>query len=263
ETAASVEAVLDFADEDDVATLPADFADRLESLRSEIAAWLARPRAEVLREGFKVVLAGPPNSGKSTLFNALVEWEAAITAPVAGTTRDVLTRCVAICGVPFLFHDTAGLREDAGDAVEAIGMARARDALEAADLVLWLGPEGEGPEGCWEIAAQADRADHPAKARYRHRLSAVTGEGLDGLRRDLVATARKALPSPGEAALNQRQHHLLREAEGFLATAVSHTDPLLIAEHLRLARVSFDALLGRSTTEDMLDALFARFCIGK
>ncbi len=260
---AAVEAVLDFADEDDVAVLPADFPDRLEVLRNAIAGWLSRPRAEALREGFRVVLAGPPNAGKSTLFNVLVESEAAITASIAGTTRDVLTRAVAIEGIPFLFHDTAGLREGGSDEVEAIGIERARSALADADLVLWLGVEGEGPDGVWEIAPQADRADQPAKRSCRHRVSAVTGEGLDALRRDLVETARLALPRPGEAALNQRQHRLLSEAERDIAAAVLESDPLVIAEHLRLARVAFDALLGRTTTEDMLDALFGRFCIGK
>jgi tRNA modification GTPase len=86
---------------------------------------------------------------------------------------------------------------------------------------------------------------------------------MDALRRDLVATARVAMPRPGEAALSQRQHRLLGEASEALASAGSLIDPLLIAESLRLARVSFDALLGRTTTEDMLDALFGRFCIGK
>jgi tRNA modification GTPase len=217
-----------------------------------------------LREGFRVVLAGPPNSGKSTLFNVLVESEAAITTPIAGTTRDLLTRPVAIEGLPFLFVDTAGLRELAGDAVEAIGVERARGALETADLVLWLGPEGQGPSpDAWEIEPQSDRAGHPVKRSPRHRLSALTGEGLDALRRDLVEAARAALPRPGEAALNQRQHRLLSEAETMLASASQLTDPLLVAEHLRLARVAFDALVGRTTTEDMLDALFGRFCIGK
>jgi tRNA modification GTPase len=260
---AGVEAVLDFADEDDVATLPAEFAQTLGKLLQEIEDWLARPRAEVLREGFRVVLAGSPNAGKSTLFNALVESEAAITAPVAGTTRDVLTRPVAIGGAPFLFADTAGLRDQAGDAIEAIGVARARDELDRADLVLWLGEQGQGPAGAWEIEAQADRAEHPAKDNPRHRVSAVTGEGLNTLRSDLVATALANLPRPGEAALNTRQHRLLGEAADALASAGLVDDPLILAENLRLARVAFDTLLGRATTEDMLDALFGRFCIGK
>ena len=260
---AAVEAVLDFADEDDVAALPGDFVARVEGLLGEVAVWLARPRAEALREGFKVVIAGPPNAGKSTLFNALVESDAAITAPLAGTTRDVLTHPVALAGVPFRFVDTAGLREGAGDTIEAIGIERAYLALEGADLVLWLGPDADGPPGAWEIEPQADVAGHRAKTTPRHRLSARTGEGMDALRADLITHARLTLPRPGEAALSQRQHRLLSEAAEALGSAASLVDPLLVAESLRLARVAFDALLGRTTTEDMLDALFGRFCIGK
>lgn len=260
---AQVEAELDFADEDDVSELSRDFLGRLAALRREIEVWLERPRAETLRDGFRVVLAGPPNSGKSTLFNALVEHEAAITAPVAGTTRDVLTRPVALDGVPFVFADTAGLREQAGDEIEAIGIARARNAVEGADLVLWLGPEGEGPGGAWEVEAMADRENKWTKAAPRHRVSAVTGIGMSVLRRDLVASAKDVMPRPGEAALNARQRRLLGEAVGALSLAETLTDPLLVAENLRLVRVAFDALIGRSTTEDMLDALFGRFCIGK
>jgi len=260
---AQLEAVLDFADEDDVAMLPAEFGRALDVLRAEIAQWLTRPRAEALREGFRVVLAGPPNSGKSTLFNALVESEAAITAPIAGTTRDVLTRPVAIEGVPFLFADTAGLRDETNDSIEAIGIERARGALADADLVLWLGDENTHGAPCWEIEPQADLPHHPAKQAPRHRVSALTGEGIVALRADLVATARHALPRPGEAALNARQHDMLSKAEAALNEAILLTDPLLTAENLRLARVAFDGLLGRTTTEDMLDALFGRFCIGK
>ena len=260
---AAVEAALDFADEDDVAGLPADFGQRLAALEGQIQTWLDRPRAEALREGFRVVLAGPPNAGKSTLFNALVESEAAITAPLAGTTRDVLTRPVGIGGVPFLFLDTAGLREAAAEPVEAIGIARAREAVSHADLVLWLGAEGQGPADCWEIEAQIDHPDHGTKVAPRHRVSALTGAGLDALRADLVTTARVALPKSGEAALSQRQHGLLGEAAVALHQAAQLSDPLLVAESLRLARMGFDSLLGRTTTEDMLNTLFGRFCIGK
>ena len=260
---AQIEAVLDFADEDDVAALPESFTWNIASLRAEIAAWLGRPRAEALREGIRVVLAGPPNAGKSTLFNALVEADAAITSAIAGTTRDVLSRPVAIAGVPFLFLDTAGLRDSSTDAIELIGVDRARSELARADLVLWLGPEDDCPPGAWDIAAQADREDVRPKIAPRHRISALTGIGLADLRNDLVASARALLPKPGEAALNDRQHRLMAQAELSLATALQLTDPLLVAENLRLARVGFDALLGRTTTEDMLDALFGRFCIGK
>lgn len=260
---AQIEAILDFDDEDDVGDLPVSFTWNVLALREDIARRLARPQAEQLREGFRIVLAGPPNAGKSTLFNALVEVDAAITAASAGTTRDVLTRPVAISGVPFLFLDTAGLRTVTADAVEAIGISRARQELTRADLILWLGPDHDCPPGAWNIAAQSDRADRTAKGSPRHTVSAVTGAGLDALRFDLVETARAALPRPGEAALSARQHQILRDAEQALGVAASLVDPLLVAENLRLARVSFDALLGRTTTEDMLDALFGRFCIGK
>lgn len=262
-SSAAVEAVLDFGDEDDVSDLPPDFALRIEALADELSDWLSRPRAEALREGYRVVLAGPPNAGKSTLFNALVEDEAAITAPLAGTTRDVLTRAVAVEGVPFLFADTAGLRDETTDVIEAIGIDRARAALDRADLVLWLGAEGDCPDGGWEIAAQVDRSNAAGKVAPRHAVSAVTGEGLDALRRDLVKTARQAMPRPGDAALNARQHGLLAEAEISLRAGLAERDPLLVAECLRRVRVSFDALIGRATTEDMLDTLFGRFCIGK
>src|SRR5690606_9978600 len=107
----------------------------LGSLHEALAAALSAPAAELLREGYRVALAGPPNAGKSTLFNALVDSEAAITAPVAGTTRDVLTQPVAISGFPFTFVDMAGLRESSADAVEAIGIERAAAEIERADLV--------------------------------------------------------------------------------------------------------------------------------
>jgi tRNA modification GTPase len=261
---AEVEGVLDFSDEGDSADLPECFTWNIAALADELAAWLARPRSERLGEGFRVVLAGPPNAGKSTLFNALVESEAAITSPIAGTTRDVIERAVAIGGVPFTFVDTAGLRQgEAFDPIEAIGIARAEAELSRADLVLWLGPEGEGPEGAWEIAAQADHPDFTAKPSARFTLSAATGEGLAALKTALVEAARAALPKPGEAALNARQHALLAEAEESLCSAKGLSDPLLIAEELRRARLAFDRLIGRATTEDMLDTLFGRFCIGK
>ena len=260
---ASIEALLDFSDEDDVVDLPPGFASGLRTLADELAEWLERPRAEALHEGLRVVLAGPPNVGKSTLFNALIEDEAAITSPTAGTTRDVLTRAVALAGIPFVFVDTAGLREEAADEIETIGIERARAAVDRADIILWLGPEGEGPSGAWEIAAQADCQTAISKRSARHRVSAVTGDGLDALRQDLMETGRSLLPRPGSAALNQRQHGLVGQAHGAVMMALGETDLLLVAESLRVARSAFDGLVGRATTEDMLDALFGRFCIGK
>ncbi len=260
---AEVEGVLDFSDEEDSADLPECFTWNIGALCGELGEWLTRPRSERLGEGFRVVLAGPPNAGKSTLFNALVESEAAITSPIAGTTRDVIERSVAIEGVPFTFVDTAGLRVASEDAIEAIGIARAEAELVRADLVLWLGPEGEGPEGAWEIAAQADVPGFVAKSAARFTLSATTGEGVAALKTALVQAARAALPKPGEAALNARQHARLAEADEALAAAKNLSDPLLVGEELRRARLAFDRLIGRATTEDMLDTLFGRFCIGK
>lgn len=264
---AEVEAALDFADEEDAAALPECFTWNIGALATELGGWLARPRSERLGEGFRVVLGGPPNAGKSTLFNALVESEAAITSPIAGTTRDVIERSVAIGGAAFTFVDTAGLRGVEGgataDQIEAIGIERAHGELARADLVLWLGVEGEGPDGAWEIAAQADRADFIQKAAARFTVSAATGAGLTALKAALVDAARAALPKPGEAALNARQHARLSEATEALDSARALSDPLLIAEELRRARLAFDRLIGRATTEDMLDALFGRFCIGK
>jgi tRNA modification GTPase len=260
---AQVEAILDFEDEADIGRLPASFSSEIKEFSAELGEALRAPAAETLREGFRVALAGPPNAGKSTLFNALVENEAAITAPLAGTTRDVLERPVALGGTPFTFVDMAGLRESGADPIEAIGIARAEAEIARADLVLWLGLEREGPCGAWEIEPQCDRAGHPAKAAPRYRVSARTGEGIPALKQGLVDTAAGAMPRPGEAALNRRQRELLTHALAALKAAEGEGDPLLLAESLRQARLAFDRLVGRSSTEDVLDALFGRFCIGK
>jgi len=260
---AQLEASLDFEDEADVCLLPETFTSDIKALSVELTAALLAPAAEKLREGFRVALAGPPNAGKSTLFNALVENEAAITAPLAGTTRDVLERSVALAGIPFTFVDMAGLREEGADPVEAIGIARARAEVERADLVLWLGREGTGPAGAWEIEPQCDRAGNAAKSAPHYRVSAVTGEQLGKLKQGLVETARDSMPKPDEGALNRRQRGLLKLAEVSLQEAMDERDLLLLAENLRQARLAFDRLVGRASTEDMLDALFGRFCIGK
>lgn len=262
--AAQLEAVLDFDDEDDVGGLSARFRHEIAALDEELEAALAAPAAELLREGYRVALAGPPNAGKSTLFNVLVDSEAAITSPQAGTTRDVLTRPVAMGGIPFTFVDMAGLRDESGDAVEAIGIERAAAEVTRADLVLWLGGEGEGPPAAWEIEAQCDREGHRAiKRAPRHRVSALTGENIDELKHALVAEASAAMPRPGETALGRRQRDLLGQARDALSEAREEADPLLTAEALRQARLAFDRLVGRASTEDVLDTLFGRFCIGK
>jgi tRNA modification GTPase len=265
---ALVEADLDFSDEDDVREHAVDAVrEGIGALLGEIDLALARPRAERLRDGIRVVLAGPPNAGKSTLLNALLQREAAIVSDIAGTTRDVIEAPVALGGIPFMLTDTAGLRDQGVEAIESIGIARAQDAIAAADIVLWLGGEGEGPDHprLWEIEAQIDRrgVSRETKRTARHRLSARTGSGLDALIDDLVTTARSLLPAGDEIALNARQHRLLGECAAALHDAGSQTDGLLRAEGLRLARHALDRLLGRTHVEDMLDALFGAFCIGK
>lgn len=260
---ASLESSLDFADEADVARLPAEFASDIDDLANSIEAALQAPSAEVLREGFRVALAGPPNTGKSTLFNSLVESEAAIATPIPGTTRDVIERPVALDGVPLTFVDMAGVHEGGDDPIERIGIGRAEIEIARADLVLWLGAEGGGPGRAWDIEPQADVSGRQRKTAPRHRVSAVSGEGMDGLRRDLVDCARAALVRPGRAALNRRQRAMLEEAHDALHAATRSDDPLIVAEDLRLCRLAFDRLLGRAATEDVLNALFSRFCIGK
>ncbi len=259
---ALVESALDFADEDDVDPLPGDFTAKLSALASELDDWLDRPKAEALKEGYRIALAGPPNAGKSTLFNALVESEAAIASPTAGTTRDVLTRSVALGGIPLTLVDMAGLRDESSDDIEAIGIGRARAELVRADLVLWLGPEGEGPDGSWEVEPRIDEGGGATKTSPDHRISAVSGEGMNEFRDAIIVHARNAMPKPGDVALNARQSGLIAEAADALRGEVPD-DLLILGENLRVCRSAFDRLVGRSGTEDMLDTLFGRFCIGK
>lgn len=273
---AGAEAELNFADEDDVEV--GDAVTRrlvagMTELASELTGWLARPAAEVIAEGLSVVIAGPPNAGKSTLINALAQRELAIVSPVAGTTRDLIETSLALDGIAMRFSDTAGLRTGGADSIEAIGIARARGAVEAADILLWLGSPETAPSHprCVKIAAQADRwrgdaAAEEAAARCDLALSATTGEGMEALHAKIVETARKLLPREGEAALRQRQRAALAEAKEWLTVEPGsrETDDLiLLAERLRLAGVALDRITGRAGVEDMLDTLFGRFCIGK
>jgi tRNA modification GTPase len=273
---AAAEAELNFADEDDVEVGDA-VAQRLISgmgaLADELAQWLARPAAEVIAEGLSVVIAGPPNAGKSTLINALAQRELAIVSPVAGTTRDVIETVLALDGIAMRFSDTAGLRAESADAIEMIGIDRAKTAVGAADILLWLGAPKDAPDHprAILIAAQADRwrgdaAAEAEAARCDLTISAATGEGMDRLHRMIVDMARTLLPREGEAALRQRQRLALGEARDWLQIAAGSreaSDLILIAERLRLASGALDRITGRAGVEDMLDTLFGRFCIGK
>lgn len=260
---AQLEAALDFSDEDDVSELPEAFFNQVSTLSEAMRHWLARPAAERLRDGVRVVLAGPPNSGKSSLFNALLDDAAAIISPQAGTTRDVIERPVALGGIPLVLVDTAGLRLAQDDAIEAMGIERAQAEIAQADLVLWLGPEGEGPHSALEIQTKADLADALPKLAPDFVVSAQSRVGMEALEAGIMERASALLPKPGQAVLNARQRAMTRDAFDALAAIAPGTDLLIIGEHLRSARRAFDALLGRDSTEEMLDALFGRFCIGK
>lgn len=263
---AVVEAVLDHADEDDVDTTGGALTgiiSQARDLAEAIGAVLAVPPVERLRDGIRVVLAGPPNAGKSTLLNALVGREAAIVSPVAGTTRDVIEIAVTREGVAWLFLDTAGLRDDSDDPIERIGIDRATGSIAAADVVLWLGDDAPPPvERVITLFPRADMRDG-ADAPGRIAVSAVTGSGLDAVWAALKREAASLLPKVDELSLNRRQAHHARVAAAALGRAAMQDDPLLLAEELRYAVQAFAALTGMRATEAVLDDLFGRFCIGK
>lgn len=265
---AAVESELDFSDEGDVASSEC-FADKLRgdiaSLSNDVRLVLSAPHAERLREGIRVVLAGPPNAGKSTLLNALVGREAAIVSDIAGTTRDRIDAVVAIDGVPFVFTDTAGLRDGGeADAIELIGMERAEQAIAEADILLWLGEPAFTPRAdALRIAPQCDRPDWCFPAGADLAVSAVTGEGMQALVRLLLDRTQAWIPGESEMALHARQREGLAEMSDALERATRHQDDLLIAEELRIALRAIDRLTGKAGVEDMLDTLFGRFCIGK
>jgi tRNA modification GTPase len=263
---AIVEAELDFSDEDDVAPAQLDLVQEMvRPLVEEMQILLQRPRAEKLRDGIRVVLGGPPNSGKSTLLNALVEREAAIVSDIAGTTRDVIEIPIALSGIPFLFIDTAGVRDKGAEAIEQIGIDRARQQFAEADIILWLGEEGQGPPAVnlVEISSRCDHPDHIPKGDDAFTLSPVSGEGMDILVDYLLVRAREILPDTDQVSVNARQADRLKIACNSLDAMRGETDYLILAENLRMARKGLDEITGRASTEDMLDGLFGKFCIGK
>jgi tRNA modification GTPase len=227
----------------------------------ELEEWLARPRAERLKDGVRVVAAGPPNAGKSSLINAIAGTERIIVSELAGTTRDVIEVPLGIAGRPFLLIDTAGLRSSS-DAIETIGIGRAEHEIDQADILLWLGAEADAPAHPRRVLVHA-KADLGGRPRARIPVSAVTGEGLGELLERILALSDDLLPAPDTIALNRRQADALGEARSALAGAAATRDPVLQAEGLRLARAAFDRLTGRAGVEDLLDALFGRFCLGK
>ena len=186
--------------------------------------------------------------------------DAAIVTSEAGTTRDVLERPVSIGGVPLVLVDTAGMRDSGAGAIEEMGIERARKEVANGHIVLWLGAPDELPVGAIQISAKSDLGAGQSEGLE---VSAVTGFGLSELTDMLVEKAREILPPVDQIAFNRRQREWAQTAAQSLVDVDTHSDLLIAAENLRAARRALDRLVGRDSTEEMLDALFGRFCIGK
>jgi tRNA modification GTPase len=272
EAAALVEADIDFADEGDVAaSAKPQVLSLLEKLRGQMQAELtAAPAGERLRDGVTIVVAGPPNAGKSTLINALARRDVAIVSDVPGTTRDAIEVRLDLGGLPATLIDTAGLHE-AQDKVEAMGMARTHARAAAADLVLWLSEVDEPltistPGTVWQIGTKSDLGNHSHLPPETLAISAATGANMDALIGRLTDFARDATAG-GEGALITNERHrraLVKAAEALDRTCSDATiAPELLAEDLRYAIRALESLIGRVDVEDILGEIFARFCIGK
>jgi len=261
DAAAIVEAAIDYDEEADVSGGHADaWRAIVMAVRDEMIGLLAQPTVERLRDGLMVVLAGPPNAGKSSLFNALLGRDAAIVTPIAGTTRDVIEAQVIRAGIPYRLCDTAGLTDATENVVEQIGVERARALSARADVILWLGESGSAPPGAVRVAAKADLA---LSRNADISVSTHWPESIDRLWQFLAATGREQLAFTSEIALREAQRGAVNDIASALTRSLHHTDPLVSAEELRVARRRLAGLVGLDATEAMLDALFGRFCLGK
>lgn len=286
-----IEATLDFPEEEIDVLSAHDVGGRLARLRQSLAEVQGRARqGALLREGIKLVIAGQPNAGKSSLLNALAGAELAIVTPIAGTTRDVVQQTIQIEGVPLHVLDTAGLR-DSSDEVERIGIERAWSHIASADAVLLLhdltriGTPDYQAEDARIAAALAERvppgvpvlhlwnkcdaAPGPLPAGEGIALSARTGEGLDALRRRLLDVAGWQAGAGGGVFIARERHlQALARTAQHLDAAGTHLDPPepmleLLAEELRLAQNALGEITGEFTADDLLGVIFSRFCIGK
>ena len=273
---AFVEAELDFADESDVpgriAAEARPIVDRMiGSMRTHLD---DGNRGEILRQGVRVAIAGPPNAGKSSLLNALARRDVAIVSPEAGTTRDVVEARLDLGGYAVLVSDTAGLRE-AQSAVEAEGIRRSHRAASEADLVLWLvdpahpaAPVGVQAKEVWTVFTKCDL--HPATSETERPdgliISALTGAGLPELVARIAEFAG-ARAGDGEGAVITRSRHRAGVQQALGALEAFAGNPLLApelgAEELRRAAHALGRIVGRVDVEDVLDAIFSSFCIGK
>jgi len=233
-------------------------------LAAELEQWLERPRMERLKDGVRIVVAGPPNSGKSSLINAIAGEDRAIVTAIPGTTRDYIEVPLALGGIPILLTDTAGLH-GSGDVVEALGIERTQQLIGAADVLVWLGEPADAPAHprVIKVHAKSDLPGRDVPPQGSIGLSSVTGEGIAALLEVAGGEAASLLPSADAIALNRRQAEHLGEARIALSAAAVSQEHVLVAEDLRQARGAFDRLTGRAGVEDLLDVLFGRFCLGK
>jgi tRNA modification GTPase len=284
-----VEATLDFPEEEIDFLQKADASGQLERIQAAVQTVFTRAtQGALLREGIQVVIAGQPNAGKSSLLNALAGAELAIVTPVAGTTRDRVQQTIQIEGVPIHVIDTAGLRSSE-DAVEIIGIARAWEAIAAADVLLFLHDLTRIQQSDYQAADAAitaslvqqlprgvpvidiwNKADAVAAAPACSgiTLSAKTGDGLDALRQALLQAAGWQAPAGGSFIARERHLQALRhvqqhcmEAAAHLASRAQALD--LLAEELRLAQAALADITGEFSSDDLLGVIFSQFCIGK
>lgn len=270
EAMALIEAELDFSEEDDIPGSVFDAARAgIGALMAEIEAQVARNRGfEIVRDGFRVVLLGAPNAGKSSLMNALVLRDLSIVTDEPGTTRDLIEVALDLDGYKIVLIDTAGLRET-GSKAEVLGIERALESADRADLVLWLhdltAEGGVGPRpGALVVGTKFDLVSGALPAEVDVAVSAMTGDGLAELTGLMAERVRAAVPQPQELSVSRREDGELRFASVALRAALQDGLELeLVAEHLRAAANALARITGAVGVEDLLDVIFSRFCIGK
>jgi tRNA modification GTPase len=270
---AHLEAAIDFPDEDLPPEIEREVAAEAAALASEIESHLAdNRRGERLRDGIAVAIIGPPNAGKSSLLNQLARREAAITSPIAGTTRDVIEVAIDLAGYPVVLADTAGLR-DSADAIEQEGLRRARARAEAAELRLFVfdagRPQDAAGAAAWpgpDTLRVANKIDLPSKTELpvgAIGVSALTGEGIAALTAALAARVGAEYDVAAPLLTRTRHRTALEAARDALHRSFAAELPELRAEDLRLAWRSLGRITGHADVEDLLDVIFADFCIGK
>lgn len=280
ELRALTEAMLDFPEEEVDAIHRDEASARVRALDAELTDILSRSRSgSLLRTGAHVVLAGPPNVGKSSLLNRLAGADRAIVTAVPGTTRDALRESIEIAGIPIVLVDTAGVHASE-DMIERLGMERARAEVSAADIVLLVSDAAgssadeassivadlDGPAACIRVRNKIDlapvrNADLQASVVC---VSALTGEGIDALRAAILDAL--GVSTAGEGAFLARERHLraLERARVHLGAAADLAGRWeLFAEELKLGHEAIGEITGGAATEDVLGEIFSRFCIGK